>query len=106
MKYQRCLTGFPAVCLILCAAPAAHAIEPVTLVADGYPERVGQLELENTFVAALHTPDDHRFQNYSMENELEYGIVENFTLRGKIAYFYEDSRELDGFHFDAAGIEG
>jgi hypothetical protein len=90
----------------LCAANRAWAIKPFTLVEDGYPERVGQLESENTFNAAWRTPADHSFQNYAMENELEYGLVENFTLRGKVSYFYQSSDEFTGFHFDTGAVAG
>ncbi len=96
------------VCLLsVCLFPAtALALKPFALVEDGYSERVGQFELENTFTLSYHTHDEHNFQNYSMEHELEYGMAENFTLRVKGSYFYEKSEDTDGLHFDAGGVEG
>jgi hypothetical protein len=82
------------------------AIRPFALVEDGYPEVPGQLELENTLTYAFHTPADHGFSQWSMENELEYGAGEKFTLRAKGSYFYEHSDDNTGLHFDAAGVEG
>src|SRR5206468_5334485 len=41
-----------------------------------------------------------------LENELEYGLTEKFTARVKDSYFYQDSKEFTGMHFDAAGVEG
>src|SRR5262249_48245488 len=63
-------------------------------------------ELENSFTAALRTNDDHSFKQFNFENELEYGLTEKFTARVKASYFYEDSHEFTGMHFDAAGVEG
>jgi hypothetical protein len=90
----------------LATTESARAIKPFSLLESGYPERFGQLELENSFSAAYRTREDHNFQNYSLENELEYGIADNFTLRGKVSYFYEDTTEHTGMRFDAAGVEG
>jgi len=90
--------------LILASAPA-WAIKPYTLVEDGYPDPVGQLELESTFESDFHTHDDSGFKQFSMENELEYQLTEQLALRVKAAYFYEDSAENTGMHFDAAGVE-
>jgi hypothetical protein len=102
---------FGLVMLVSCAAlvtssSRCFAIRPFTLVEDGYPEARGQLELENTLGFSFHTPADHGFSQWSMENELEYGASENFTLRVKGSYFYQHSDENTGMHFDAAGIEG
>src|SRR5205814_8631714 len=70
-----------------------------------YPEGKGVLELENTLTIGYHTPAEHNFQNYAFENELEYGVADNFTLRLKGEYFYQDSRDGTGLHFDGAGVE-
>jgi hypothetical protein len=90
--------------LSLAAAPA-FAIKPYTLVEDGYPDPVGQLELENTLESDFHTHDDTGFKQFSLENELEYQYDEKLALRVKASYFYEDSDETTGMHFDAAGLE-
>jgi hypothetical protein len=87
-------------------APPARAIRPFTLVEDGYPEAPGQLELENTLSTSFRTNEDHSFRNFAIENELEYGLNEHFTARVKAAYFYQDSHEFTGMHFDDAGVEG
>jgi hypothetical protein len=93
--------------LILCllCSPAAWAIKPYTLVEDGYPDPVGQLELENTFELNFHTREDSGFKELAVEHELEYQFTEQFNLRIKGAYVYEDSKENTGLHFDAAGVE-
>jgi hypothetical protein len=91
--------------LVLTLAPSALAIKPYTLVEDGYPDPVGSLELENTFESDFRTSQDHGFKQFSMENELEYQLNEKLELRIKGAYFYEDSKENIGMHFDAAGVE-
>jgi hypothetical protein len=91
--------------VLFAAATPALAIKPYTLVEDGYPDPVHQLELENTFESDFHTHDDSGFKQFSLENELEYQVNEQFNLRVKAAYFYEDSDENTGMHFDAAGIE-
>ena len=91
--------------VVLAAATPALAIKPYTLVEDGYADPVGQLELENTFESDFHTREDSGFKQFSMENELEYQLNEQLELRVKAAYFYEDSSENTGMHFDAAGVE-
>ena len=101
----RCFLPALALGLVL-SSTAAWAIKPYTLVEDGYPDPVAQPELENTFELDFHTGDDSGFKSISAEHELEYQFTENFELRLKGAYFYEDSRENSGLHFDAAGVEG
>src|SRR4029077_14054329 len=76
--------------LSLAAAPA-WAIKPYTLVEDGYPDPVGQLDLENALESDFHPHDDTGFKQFSLENELEYQYDEKLALRVKAAYFYEDS---------------
>src|SRR4051794_5498834 len=115
-KRSRSMPGFPhnarllaagiAAALSVCAgAPSAFALKPWTLVEDGYPEAAGQFELETTFETNWHTQEDHGFREFALENELEYGFNQQFTLRAKIANVYEDSQDFEGLHFDAAGIE-
>jgi hypothetical protein len=84
----------------------AWAIKPYTLVEDGYPDPLHQLELENTFEFTFHTREDSSFKQIAVEHELEYQLTEQFELRVKGAYFYENSAETSGMHFDSAGVEG
>ena len=92
--------------LIILLASKAHAIRPFTLVEDGYPEAVGQLELENTFTGEFNPRSDSGAKVFSVEHEFELGLAENFTLRLKGSYFYQDTADNSGLHFDAVGIEG
>lgn len=94
----------PLLCLML--TTPAWAIRPYTLVEDGYTDPVGQPELENTFEFDFHTREDSSFKQISAEHELELQMTENFALRVKGSYFYEDSHDGSGVHFDAAGVEG
>src|SRR5690242_2358511 len=87
------------------SAGSALAVKPFALVEDGYGEAPGQLELENTLVSSFHTPSDSGFKNFSLENELEYGVNEHFVARVKATYFYEESNDLRGMHFDSGGVE-
>jgi hypothetical protein len=87
------------------AGRPAYALKPWALVEDGYPEPKGQLELENTFEADFHARSEPRFREFSLENELEYGLTDQFDLRAKISNVYTDSAEFEGLHFDAGGIE-
>jgi hypothetical protein len=82
------------------------AIRPFTLVEDGYSEAVGQLELENTVEADFSPRSDSRAKSFGVEHELEYGLLENFTLRLKGSYVYEDSSQREGLRFDSFGVEG
>src|SRR5439155_10202811 len=100
------LTRFTAVALLLFLTAPALAIKPYTLVEDGYPEKLGQVELENTFEFDFHTRADSSFKQLNVEHELEWGVTDNFDLRVKGSYFYEDSADLTALHFDAAGVEG
>src|SRR5580765_7372262 len=94
------------VSLILMWGVPALAIKPYTLVEDGYTDPLHSLELENTFELDFHTREDSSFKQISAEHELEYQMTENFQIRVKGSYFYEDSKENTGLHFDSAGIEG
>ena len=100
---RRYLSAVLAATLAAVASPA-FAIKPMAQVEDGYPEP-GLVESENTFTLDHKTHPDHGFSQYSMENELEWGVNENFTLRVKGAYFYVDSKDETGLKFDQAGIE-
>jgi len=91
--------------VVLVVSPPALAIKPYTLVEDGYTDPLHSLELENTFGFDFHTREDSGFKQFSAEHELEYMMTENFQLRLKGSYFYEDSKENTGLHFDSAGIE-
>ncbi len=102
---KRALAWGVVVAAVALAAPWAMAIKPMAEVEDGYPEAPGQLESENTFTLDHKTPQDHGFNQYSMENELEYGVSYDLTLRVKGAYFYVDSKEETGLKFDSAGVE-
>ncbi len=85
---------------------SAFAIKPFSLVEDGYPEVKGILELENTFSIDHNLAFDHGFTQYSLENELEYGLTDNFTVRAKLAYNYVSAtQQTDEMSFDAFGIE-
>src|SRR5690242_6122141 len=90
----------------LSLTPPLLAIKPYTLVEDGYTDPLHSLELENTFELAFHTREDSGFKQLSAEHELEYQLTDNFQLRVKGSYFYEDSKENNGIHFDSSGIEG
>src|SRR3954468_4624051 len=103
--FHRRFVIFASLALLIVAQSMCFAIRPFALVEDGYPEAVGQLELENTLTYSFHTPADHGFSQWAMENELEYGLGEKFTLRAKGSYFYEHSDDNTGMHFDAAGVE-
>jgi len=92
--------------ILILSSSSAYAIRPFTLVEDGYPEAVGQLELENTFEGDFNPRSDSGAKTYSAEHELEYGLLENFTLRLKGSYLYEDSSQREGLHFDSFGLEG
>ena len=89
----------------LAVASPAWAIKPYTLVEDGYPEATGQLELENTFEFNWHARNETGFKEFTGEHELEYGFSPQLTLRAKGSYVYTDSADVEGFHFDAAGVE-
>ena len=101
----RALVATVAVVILSLASPVL-AIKPYTLVEDGYTDPLHSLELENTFGFDFHTREDSGFKQFSAEHELEYMMTENFQLRLKGSYFYEDSKENTGLHFDSAGIEG
>src|SRR5947207_7195935 len=88
--------------LLICAAlgslipSVALAVKPFPQVEDGYPEPPGQIELDQTFTLDHPTAEDHGFTQFSAEHELEFGVSENF---------YIDSKDEQGTHFDAAGVE-
>jgi hypothetical protein len=100
------IAGLALAAALVTATPAAFAIKPFALVEDGYPELKGQLELENTLTFATRSRNEHGFSETALENELEYGLADTFTLRLKGTTVYTSSAEKDGLHFDAGGIEG
>lgn len=89
-----------------CFASQALAINPFSLIEDGYPEGKGVLELENTLDFDYHLGSDHSFKQYTVEHEFEYGYDENLTLRVAGSYYYEDSADNKGMHFDTFKLEG
>lgn len=85
---------------------SAFGIKPYTLVEDGYPERQGIVELEQTFAGSWQLKGDPGAYSIGHEIELEYGLKDDFTLRVAGAYAYEHSLDGSSLHFDEAKLEG
>jgi hypothetical protein len=94
------------IALLLLTYPALATNRPFTLVEDDYPLGKDLAELENTFGYAGHTREEGRSKVLSAEHELEYGLFENFELKIAGSYFYQDSQERAGMHFDEFKVEG
>ena len=93
--------------LSILIATQIFAINPFTLVEDGYPEGKGVAEFENTFEFDYHLGSDHAYKNISAEHEIEYGFSDDLVLRIAGSYFYEDAKDSSaGMHFDVFKLEG
>jgi hypothetical protein len=87
-------------------ASPALAVNPFTLVDDGYPFAVHQLEYENTLNVQHAVSGDSRYLLIGNESELEYGLTENIVVTAVGGLYHERANDpTEGTHFDQGGLQ-
>ena len=80
---------------------------PFTFSYDTYPEGKGNWEYEQWITWRTNTNEDSDYQRVDFRHEFEFGLADNFDLGVYVSNWrWEDSADLQGTHWDSAGVEG